>query len=66
MDFIIFGFMDNFILIIGMYFSYLNVEYYLNKYLNYTDKLVIACVSAGLGSLMQLALQLQLTSVGWH
>ena len=42
--------MDNFILIIGMYFSYLNVEYYLNKYLNYTDKLVIACVSAGLGN----------------
>ena len=50
MDFIIFGFMDNLILIIGMYFSYLNVEYYLNKYLNYTDKLVIACVSAGLGN----------------
>ena len=33
MDFIVFGFMDNFILILGMYFSYTSVEYYLEKYL---------------------------------
>jgi hypothetical protein len=50
MEFIIFGFMDNFILIIGMYFSYLNVEYYLEKYLNYTNKIIVGCVSAGLGN----------------
>ena len=52
MDFIIFGFMDNFILILGMYFSYTSVEYYLEKYFEnvHADKLVLACVSAGLGN----------------
>jgi len=50
MDFIIFGFMDNFILILGMYCSYLSIEYYLEKWLSYSDKLVVACVSAGFGN----------------
>ena len=51
-DFIIFGFMDNFILILGMYFSYTSVEYYLDKYFKSVkaNPLVLACVSAGLGN----------------
>lgn len=50
MDFIIFGFMDNFILILGMCYSYLSIEYYLDKYLNYSNRLVVAYVSAGFGN----------------
>jgi hypothetical protein len=48
MDFVIFGFTDNFVLILGMYFS-------LDKYLksferNASNQLMLACVSAGLGN----------------
>jgi hypothetical protein len=55
MDFVIFGFTDNFVLILGMYFSYTSVEFYLDKYLksferNASNQLMLACVSAGLGN----------------
>lgn len=52
MDFIIFGFMDNAVLISGMYFSYTSVEFYLDKYFEdiKANPLVLACVSAGLGN----------------
>ena len=52
MDFIIFGFMDNLVLIIGMYYSYASVEFYLEKYFENikANPLILACVSAGLGN----------------
>jgi hypothetical protein len=54
MDFIIFGFMDNFLLILGMYYSYASIERWLKKYWFDTDnvkmKLALASVSAGLGN----------------
>ena len=53
MEFIIFGFMDNFILILGMYYSFLSVENWLEKTFNIAakaDPLVLACVCGGLGN----------------
>lgn len=52
-DFIIFGFMDNFILILGMYYSFLSIETYLERKFNINSKnnaLMVACICAGLGN----------------
>jgi len=52
-DFIIFGFMDNFILILGMYYSFLSIENYLERKFNINSKnnaLMVACICAGLGN----------------
>ncbi len=52
MDFIIFGFVDNFVLIIGIYFSYTKLEVYLEKTFKVTkmSPLIISSISAGLGN----------------
>jgi hypothetical protein len=52
MEFFIFGFTDNAVLICGMYYSYASIEFYLEKYFNgfKSDPLVLACISAGLGN----------------
>ena len=52
MDFIIFGFVDNAVLVLGMCFSYTSVEFYLDKYFENikANPLILACVSAGLGN----------------
>tara|TARA_R110001632_G_scaffold137512_1_gene253139 strand:- start:737 stop:1024 length:288 start_codon:yes stop_codon:yes gene_type:complete len=52
MDFIIFGFMDNLVLIIGMFFSYASIEFYIEKYFENikANHLILASVSAGLGN----------------
>ena len=52
-DFIIFGFMDNFILILGMNYSFLSIETYLERKFNINSKnnaLMVACICAGLGN----------------
>ena len=52
-DFIIFGFMDNFILILGMYYSFLSIETYLERKFNINSKnnaLMVACIGAGFGN----------------
>ena len=52
MDFIIFGFMDNAVLVLGMMYSYTSVEFYLDKYFENikANPLILACISAGLGN----------------
>jgi len=53
MEFIIFGFMDNFVLILGMYYSFLSVENWLESKFNIdtkADPVVLACVAGGLGN----------------
>lgn len=51
-DFIIFGLMDNLVLILGMYFSYVSLEHYIDKYFDSirANPLILACISAGLGN----------------
>lgn len=52
-DFVIFGFMDNFILILGMYYSFLSIENYLESRFSINSKnnpLLLACICAGLGN----------------
>ena len=53
MEFIIFGFMDNFVLILGMYYSFLSIENWLESKFNIdtkADPVVLACVAGGLGN----------------
>jgi hypothetical protein len=53
MEFIIFGFMDNFVLILGMYYSFLSIENWLESKFKInvkSDPLVLACVCAGFGN----------------
>ena len=52
MDFVIFGFMDNAVLVLGMMYSYTSVEFYLDKYFENikANPLILACISAGLGN----------------
>ena len=52
MTFLIFGFMDNLVLIVSMYYSYLSIEFYIEKYFDdfKADRLVLACISAGFGN----------------
>ena len=53
MEFIIFGFMDNFVLILGMYYSFLSIENWLESKFKInvkSDPLVLACGWAGFGN----------------
>ena len=52
MEFLIFGYTDNAVLICGMYYSWSSIEFYLEKYFNgfKADPLILACISAGLGN----------------
>lgn len=69
--FIIFGFMDNFILILSMYFSYCSIEYYLERYFENikADPILLACISAGLGNTFSdaigFAVSLNFAYMGW-
>lgn len=52
MTFLVFGFVDNAVLVLGMMYSYTSIEFYLEKYFENIkgNPLVLACVSAGLGN----------------
>jgi hypothetical protein len=45
--------MDNFVLVLGMYYSFLSIEAYLERKFNINSKnnaLMVACICAGLGN----------------